>query len=253
MLASDDIEKVKAMLQGIAAGDADRAIRHINPARYVEHDPRRADGVDGLKRYIRELCAEDHRLTVVRAIQDGDHVVTQADGLILGRGVFFEIFRFEDGSVVEHWAFSTKSAPPNKSGHTQTDGPARARNLEDTEKNKSIIRDYYETVHVRGEHGRIPQYFSGDRCVRHEPGVSDGVGNFRRDLEQLVKHRSIDGIKFLFGQGDFVFIAATGTVEGAPCTYLDLYRVQDEKIAERWGFPEPVPPQALRKNDNGML
>ncbi len=68
-----------------------------------------------------------------------------------------------------------------------------------------------------------------------------------------MKHRSIDGIKFLFGQGDFVVIVAKGTVQGAPCVYLDLYRVEEGKIAERWGFPEPVPPQAQWKNDNGML
>ena len=40
---------------------------------------------------------------------------------------------------------------------------------------------------------------------------------------------------------------------GEPCIYIDLHRVEDEKIAERWGFPEKVPPQAEWKNNNGML
>jgi hypothetical protein len=30
-----------------------------------------------------------------------------------GRNVFFDIFRFENGLVVEHWAFSAMDAPPN--------------------------------------------------------------------------------------------------------------------------------------------
>ena len=52
---------------------------------------------------------------------------------------------------------------------------------------------------------------------------------------------------------DKVFIAAMGTHESKPCVYIDLYRVEDGKIAERWGFPEEVPPQAEWKNSNGML
>jgi predicted SnoaL-like aldol condensation-catalyzing enzyme len=144
-------------------------------------------------------------------------------------------------------------APPNQSGHTQTDGPTEAKLSENTEKNKSIVRQYYETVHISGDHSKILQYFSGDYCVRHEPGVRDGVGAFIHDLGILMQHRSIDEVKLLLGERDFVFIAATGTVEGEPCVYIDLYRVEDEKIVEHWGFPEKIPPEEETKNNNGML
>jgi len=176
---------------------------------------------------------ENHHLKVVRAFQDGPFVFTQEDGLILGQNIFFDIFRFEDGLIVEHWVFSAKAAPAKESGHTQTDGPTQARLSADKEKNKSIVREYYETIHISGDHSKIPQYFSGDHCIRHEPGVRDGVAAFKRDLKELTKHRSIDEIKFVLGQGDFVFIAARGSHEGDPCVYLDLYRVEDGKIAER--------------------
>jgi predicted SnoaL-like aldol condensation-catalyzing enzyme len=68
-----------------------------------------------------------------------------------------------------------------------------------------------------------------------------------------MQHRSIDELKFLLGQGDFVFIAAKGTHESEPCAYIDLYRVEDEKIVEHWGFPEKIPPREECKNNNGML
>jgi predicted SnoaL-like aldol condensation-catalyzing enzyme len=192
-------------------------------------------------------------VTVVRAFQDGSYVFTQAKGQRSGRNVFFDIFRFEDGLVVEHWAFSAMDAPPNRSGHTQTDGPTEAKLLENTEKNKTIVREYYENIHVSGDHSKIQHYFSGDHCIRHEPGVRDGVTAFKRDLAELVKDRSIDEVKFVLGQGDFVFIAAKGSHKNVPCVYIDLYRVEHEKIAERWGFPEEIPPQAEWKNNNGML
>jgi predicted SnoaL-like aldol condensation-catalyzing enzyme len=72
-------------------------------------------------------------------------------------------------------------------------------------------------------------------------------------MERLVRNRSIDEIKFVLGEGDFVFIAAKGSHESKPCVYIDLYRVEDGKIAERWGFPEELPPQEECKNSNGML
>jgi predicted SnoaL-like aldol condensation-catalyzing enzyme len=89
--------------------------------------------------------------------------------------------------------------------------------------------------------------------VRHEPGVRDGVAEFMRDVAVLMQHRTIDKVKFLLGQGNFVFIAAMGTHEGDPCAHIDLYRVEDQKVVEHWGFPESVPPKKESKNNNGML
>ena len=252
-MSTTDIEKVVSALRGFATRDAELTTRHVHPSKFIQHNPFVADGVEGLKDEISQLPRENHHLEVVRAFQDGPYVVTQAEGLVGGQGIFFDIFRFENGLMVEHWVFSAKGAPPNQSGHTQTDGQTEAKHSEDTEQNKSIVREYYETIHISGDHEKIPQYFSGDHCIRHEPGARDGVANFKRDLGELTKHRSIDEIKFVFGQGDFVFIAAKGSHESAPCIYLDLYRVQDRKIAERWGFSEEVPCQEEWKNNNGML
>ena len=251
-MAISDIEKVLTVIQGIGAGDAELATRYVNPNKYLEHNPRSGDGVEGLRRYIGEISSATHGLTVVRSLQDGPYVITHGE-MTPAQGVFFALFRIENGLIVEHWVFSAKAAPPNQSGHTQTDGPTQAKLSEDKEKNKSIVREYYQTIHVSGDHSRIPQYFSGDHCIRHEPGVRDGVAAFKRDLKELTKHRSIDEIKFVLGQGDFVFIAAKGSHEVNPCVYLDLYRVEDGKIAERWGFPDEIPPQEQWKNNNGML
>lgn len=257
-MSMSDIEKAVTVLQGIGARDADLIAKYINPEKYVEHNPYAADGVKGLREYINQFSPEDHSLEnyslkVVRAFQDGPYVFTQAEGQILGQNTFFDIFMFEDGLIVEHWVFSAKAAPPNKSGHTQTDGPTEAKHIEDTEKNKSFMREYYETFHIAGDHSRINHYFTGELCIRHEPGVRDGVAEFLRDVEVLMQHRTINELTFLLGQGDFVFIAAKGTHEGNPCVYIDLYRVEDEKIVEHWGFPEQVPPQEEWKNNNGML
>ncbi len=251
-MAISEIEKVLTVFQGVATRDVEMATRYVNPENYTEHNPRAADGIGGLREYIRHLPREDH-YSVTRAFQDGSYVFTHGDGLILGQNIFFEVFRFEESLIVEHWVFAAKEAPPNESGHTQTDGPIQAKPSEDTEENKSFVQHYYTTIHILRDDGKIPGYFSGDQCIRHEPGVRDGVTEFKRDLERLIKNRSIDEIKFVLGQGDFVFIAARGSHKTAPCVYVDLYRVENGKIAERWGFSEPVPPQEKWKNSNSML
>ena len=248
-----NIEKVLAVFAGISAGDEDRATRYIDPERFVQHNPYAAEGVSGLRQFIRDSPREQLQLTVVRAFQDGDYVFTQEKGQRSGRNVFFDIFRFEKGLVVEHWAFSSMDAAPNLSGHTQVDGPTEAHHLEDTEKNKTFLREYYETFHVSGDHSQSDRYFMNDRMIRHEPGVRDSVAEFLRDVEVLMQHRTIDEIKLLLGEGDFVFIAAQGTHQGKPCVYIDLYRVESQRIVEHWGFPEMVPPRGSWMSGNGML
>ena len=84
---------------------------------------------------------------------------------------FFAVFRFEDGFLVEHWRFSTPLAPLNRSGHTQTDGPTEPDRGQDTDSVKAVVRDYYETVHVSGQHNRIGDYMADGLQIRHEPGV----------------------------------------------------------------------------------
>ncbi|MGH6716255.1 MAG: hypothetical protein ACREDC_08730 [Bradyrhizobium sp.] len=211
-----------------------------------------ADGAFGLIEYIERL-QKGSDLEVLRALEDGRYVVTQAQSGASGERVLFDVFKLENDLIVEHWAFSAEMGPPNKSGHTQADGPTVPNPDEDGEKNKSIVREYYDAVHLAGDHSKIRGYFSGDHCVRHEPGVADGVAVFIRDLKVLTQNRTIDEIRLLLAQGDFVFLAAKGTVEGRACAYIDLYRVEAGKIVEHWGFPEEVPPQRESRNGNGML
>jgi len=136
------------------------------------------------------------------------------------------------------------------------DGPYVVTQAKGKRSGRNVFFDIFrfeDGLAVHAVHSRSEQYFAGDLMIRHEPGVCDGVAEFMRDVEVLMQRRTIDEIKFLLGQGDFVFIAARGTHEGEPCVYIDLYRVKDEKIVEHWGFPEMVPPKEQWKNNNGML
>ena len=250
-MASGNAEKAVALLRAVSAGDADGASRDVSPAGFVQHDPAVADGKAGLRE---QAARPAGRLEVARVMADGSLVVVHGrTGAGSGGEVFFAVFRFEHGVVVEQWRFAAPAAVPNGSGHTQTDGPAKPDGRQDTDRAKTLVRDYYETVHIGGRHGGIGRYISGDCQVRHEPGVRDGVAAFERDLAVLTQSRTIDAIVLLAGQGDLVFIAARGTHEGKPCAYIDLYRVEAGQLVEHWGFPQAIPPREASRNGNGML
>lgn len=180
------------------------------------------------------------RPEVVRILEDGPLVVAHGRE---GDEVFFAAFRFADGQIVERWRFAAPTAPPNAGGHTQLDGPAEPDAGADTHATKALVRRYYEAVHVGGAHDRIDEFMAGDRQIRHEPGVRDGVAAFKADLAVLTRDRTIDEIVLLAGQGDLVFILARGTHGGEPCAYLDLYRVEGGRLVEHWGFPQSIPPR----------
>jgi predicted SnoaL-like aldol condensation-catalyzing enzyme len=252
-MPTTQIDKVSSLFAGINAGNTALATQSLNHMNFVQHDPLVADGVIGLINAISRPSPDRVQFSVVRILEDGAYVMTHSKAGTPDHRVFFDVFRFDGGLIVEHWGFSAGDAPPNESGHTQIDGPIGATHLEDTEKNKAFARRYYETFHIGGDHSQSEPFFTGDVMIRHEPGVRDGLSNFMHDVEELMKHRSIDEIKLLVGEGDLVFLAAKGTHEDKPCLYVDLYRVEDEKIVEHWGFPQMVPPPAEWKNNNGML
>lgn len=79
--------------------------------RYVQHNPRIADGVDGLNGfvdYLRETFPE-LRADVRSIFADGDFVIAHVHGVRVPgqRGsAIVDIFRLEDGKIVEHWDVS---------------------------------------------------------------------------------------------------------------------------------------------------
>jgi predicted SnoaL-like aldol condensation-catalyzing enzyme len=204
------------MLRTIASGDAATAIGLVGADRYVDHNPAVANSPVGLSEFVRASLGEERQLRVVRALGDGAFEVTHSEGRLLGGAVFFDVFRCEGDLIVEHWMFATGAALPNGSHHAQTDGPSQRGLKEDTEANKALVREYYETVHIGGAQDKIDRYV-WEGCFRHEPGVVDDRDNFKNDVAVLTQDRAIDEIRVLTGQGDFVFIAARGAAHGKPC------------------------------------
>ncbi|MFD0365828.1 ester cyclase [Nocardia sp. GCM10030253] len=76
--------------------------------RYVQHNPEIADGLDGLLArltHLKEAFPALH-VEVKRLVAEGDYVSAQVHGVRESgqRGLaIMDIFRLEDGKLVEHW------------------------------------------------------------------------------------------------------------------------------------------------------
>ena len=235
--AMNNIEKAMTVVQGIGDRDPDLATKYINPQKFKYHNPRAYDGVEGVKALIGSLPKEKSPLTVVRAFQDGPYVVIHSQGELSGHKVFFDIFKFEDGRIVEHWDNTADWTPANESGHTATDGPTKAADLEATEKNKKLIRDFYDTIFIKGQSEKMAQYFDGDKFIRHDGRGGDGLSAVKALMQKQAKSGTVmkaDQVHMILGEGNFVLVAASGSISDRPVAYYDLFRVENGKIAEHW-------------------
>jgi len=104
-----ETERIAAFFRGIEDRDVDLAVKYLHPEKYRQHNPFSAVGVEGLKDWIGRLPPARSALTTVRAFQDSAYVFTQTRGDVPDPSVFFDVFRIEDGLIVEHWVFQGSS------------------------------------------------------------------------------------------------------------------------------------------------
>jgi predicted SnoaL-like aldol condensation-catalyzing enzyme len=87
--------------------DFDAASKYLGPA-YKQHNPTAADGAEGLKGFIAYLKANfpQTHSEMTMAFADGDYVILRVHAIrtpgTAGNAIV-DIFRLQDGKVVEHW------------------------------------------------------------------------------------------------------------------------------------------------------
>ena len=230
----DDIAKAMTMFEGISRRDPALATTYVADD-VVNHNPNALPGIAGIAGFVGHLPQPPAPIEVVRAFQD---------------------FRFENGTIAEHWDNVTGVAPPNDAGHTAIDGPTLATDLDATETNKRVIRDFYETLFLKGEVDQVARFFDGDRYVRHDARGRDGLSALRalmRDQAARGVVMQVAAIRMILGQGNFVLVAADGSIAGKPVAYYDLFRLENERIAEHWDVIEEIPPQSQWRNQSGKF
>ena len=249
--------KVRAVLESIETGDFS-AFEYIHPTRYVQHNLMLADGLDGIVSVVGSRPRGSFKARVIRVYQDGDHVFAHTEYDFFGPKVGFDVFRFEDGLIVEHWDNLQPMQPPNRSGRTATDGPVHSFDMRRTESTRRIARDFVEQNWLHGG-DTYDQFIRGDCYVQHNPAGADGLAAFREVIAQLggrgVTLRFTKVHKVL-AEGEFALVMSEGLFGpdgGQPTAFYDLFRLQDGFITEHWDVIEPIAPVHEHRHRNGKF
>ncbi|TVO68441.1 MAG: hypothetical protein FHP92_16195 [Denitromonas halophila] len=255
-MSHQPVAQVRELLKSIETGDA-APVAYINPNKYIQHNLAVADGLVGFGAVLHQLLAGSARVNTVRAFQDGDYVFTHTDYNFFGPKIGFDIFRFEDGKIVEHWDnLQEKPATANPSGHSMIDGATEIVDREKTASNKTLVRAFVEDVLVNGRMDKLSGYFAGDAYIQHNPQVPDGLSGLGGALKAMAEQGIImkyDRIHKVLGEGNFVLAVSEGSFGGKPTSFYDLFRVENGVIAEHWDTIETIPARAEWKNDNGKF
>lgn len=122
----EDLDKTdanKATVQAfcdtvLIGADHARVADFISTSRHDQHNPAVKDGLDGFAAYLGELAAAGQPMRywkVHKLIGQGNFVVTLSH-VQIGQSHFciFDLFRLQDGKIVEHWDVQEKILPPEQ-------------------------------------------------------------------------------------------------------------------------------------------
>ncbi|GAL64436.1 nuclear transport factor 2 family protein [Algibacter lectus] len=249
-------EKVIALLKSIETG-AQEPAGYINPNNYIQHNLGVADGLAGFGALLQQLPPNSAKANTIRAFEDGDFVFTQTDYNFFGPKIGFDIFRFENGQIVEHWDnLQEKPLNPNPSGHTMIDGTTEIEGINKTEENKALVNNFVNDILVNGKMEKLTGYFDGDNYIQHNPQIADGLSGLGKALEYMASQGIImkyNKVHRVLGEGNFILTISEGTFGDKHTSFYDLFRVENGKIAEHWDVMETILPKGEWKNSNGKF
>ena len=248
-------QQVVALLKAIETG-ATEPVGFINPAKYMQHNLAVGDGLAGFGAVLAALPKGSAKANTVRVFEDGDFVVAHTEYKFFGPKIGFDIFRFEDGKIVEHWDNLQETEGPNPSNHSMIDGSTAIADLDKTQANKTLAKGFVEDILVNGRLDKLGSYIDDKTYTQHNPKIGDGLSTMRQAFEARAKGGvsiKYGKIHFVLGKGNFVLTASEGALSGQEMGLYDLFRIERGKIVEHWDTHEIIPVASERKNPNGKF
>lgn len=245
-------DAVSAIFTRFDTADVERLLKDD----YIQHNPAVPTGRATIVGFLPALKESGVSVKTHRVIAEGSFVVTHntySDAKLFGGDnlVAFDVFRVEDGKVVEHWDNLASVAPANASGRTQVDGPTEIIDLDKTAENKALVATFVEAVLIAGKVGEAARFISQTTYHQHNTAVADGLDGLGAALAAMAGQgvtMKYDTLHLVVAEGNFVFTMAEGKLGGRPTAFFDLFRVQAGKIVEHWDIIADIPEVMAHQN-----
>lgn len=244
-------EQIYALLKGIESGDP-QAVAVVDESKYIQHNPLTKTGNVGLAELFLRLSKTNPHVKIVRIFEDGDYVFAHTDYDFNVIEVGFELFRFENGLVVEHWDnLQLKPSKSNPSGHTMLSGTTQIADLDKTETNRELIRLFITEVLINNRPEKLNCYINAENYVEHNSDMSDGIDSLYQTLK--LKQKKYQTLHRVLAEGNFVLSVTEGYIGEVHTSFYDLFRMENNLVVEHWDTVNEVPPRSQWVNNNGKF
>ena len=129
----------------------------------------------------------------------------------------------------------------------------QARNTVQEEENKQLASTAYQRIFGDLDLNAIDKYISKD-FIQHNPTISDGPDGVRALVQMLasqgVPKQKIE-FKHILAEGDIVFLHSRYEMAGKEWRFVDIYRIENGKLAEHWDAMQQMPDE--RANNNSLF
>ncbi len=250
-------EKVLALIAAFESGDQ-AALDYISDETYINHNLSVPSTKAVLEGFITGTPS-GVTTTTPRSFSVGDIVITHTVyGGVWNGGtpqVGFDVFRFEDGLIVEHWD-NLGDVVDDIDGTSQTDGAVTpVSDTAATDANQMLLEEMAQTLFVDGDWTNVRTYFDLDNYIQHSVGAGPD-GAFLATLEGQTGLTFYTDVKFVYTLGNFGLVMSegpdiTGVDSVGTYAYYDLFRMEAGKIIEHWDVIQLIPPQDQWANTNG--
>ncbi|MFJ6392882.1 nuclear transport factor 2 family protein [Streptomyces sp. NPDC091972] len=236
--------------------------RYISPD-FIQHNPTVANGSEAVRSLVQSIKAStpDSHSTIEHVVAQGDLVILQSHVVPVpgSRGLdIVDMFRVEDGKLVEHWDTIQSVPAQTVSGNDLfsdlTGHGTPAASAAATRRNTNLVRSYLESLTVDRNVTAVDRYVS-PTLRQHQPDLADGAEATEEAYTELFSaHPDFRAtITQVVAEGDLVAVHShyQNSPDDRGQSVYDIFRVQHGKIVEHWSSAQNVP--ATSVNGNSMF
>jgi predicted SnoaL-like aldol condensation-catalyzing enzyme len=233
-------------------------VTYLNASKFIQHDLRLPDGANAFVQAVQNGQLYGDTLTIQRVFTDSNVVVMHSRRVVdtATTWIQFDVFRIEDGRIVEHWNNRAKEVNDMDST-TQFNGNKLISASISTAATEKLVAGAADELFIKGNWSKVSNYFDLTKFAQHRNGWGTNGIAFR-DSVALIPDGTpyYESIRFIYAKGDYALVMSQGYPDPAAgnglfVAHYDLFRVANNRIVEHWDIVEEIPPMGLWANPNG--